>query len=123
MNYNDFKMSEFQPPTMQESYQPHMVQFGQKKITFKAFLTLIAGLILALAVSVTLPYGVLMGLYILLVFSIMAYNVNCVQTGHCYFWAWILTVLYLIYASFAVFFLITKGPAIAEKLLPKSPKK
>lgn len=123
MNFNDFKMSEFQPPVIQESYKPHMVQFGQKKITFKAFLTLLAGLILALTVSVTLPYGVFIGLYILLIFSIMAYNVNCVQTGHCYFWAWILTMVYLIYTIFAVYFFLTKGEAIAEMIFPKSAKK
>ncbi len=119
MNFNDYKMSEFQPPVMQESYKPHMVDFGKKKITFKAMLTLIAGVILALTVSITLPYGVFLGLYILLIFSIMAYNVNCVQTGHCYFWAWILTVLYLFYASFAIFFLLTKGKDFADKLMPK----
>lgn len=122
----EFKMSEFQPPNMQESYKPYMVQFGQKKITFKAFLTLIAGLILALAVSISLPYGVFLGLYILLIFSLMAYNVNCVQQGHCYFWAWILTVLYLVYASFAVFFILTKKDAIAKAFMPSpknSPKK
>ncbi len=118
----EFKMSEFQPPVIQEYYKPQMVQFGEKKITFKAFLTLVAGVILALTVSVTLPYGVFLGLYILLIFSIMAYNVNCVQTGHCYFWAWILTVLYLFYAAIAVFFLLTKGNVLKQKMFP-SPKK
>lgn len=106
-------MSLFPNPT-----QPtKTVKFVGLDITFNAFLTLVAGLILSVVLVFTIPtYGIFAGLYILLLFSLLAYNVNCVQVGHCYLWAWILTVVYLVYAGIVVGILFTKKDVLVEKI-------
>ena len=79
-----------EPSTTQQD-KVKMVNLFNKKITHNAYLTLLAGLVLSLTFAFTIPHGVFIGLYILLMFTLLAYNVNCDQVGHCSMWAWILT--------------------------------
>jgi hypothetical protein len=97
-------MQEYSPPMQEKS----LISLGEHtKVTRAAFYTLIAGLILSIVIAFTFPVsGPLIGIFVLLVWVLLAYNINCVQVGHCYTWAWILTIFYLIYISFAVFALI-----------------
>jgi hypothetical protein len=86
------------------------------KLTRAAFYTLFAGLILSIVIAFTLPvYGPLIGIVVLFVWMLVAYNLNCVQVGHCNNWAWILTVFYLVYIGFAIFALIYHNDKIAAK--------
>lgn len=100
-----------------------MISLGDNiKVTRAAFLTLLAGLILSIVIAFTFPVsGPLVGIVVLLVWMLVAYNVNCVQVGHCYKWAWILTIFYLIYVGFAIFALIYHNDKIAAKYNIKSP--
>ena len=83
------------------------VQIGGLKVSINAFLTFIAGLVFSVVVTIVMPFGAFAGMYILLIFTLFAYNVNCVQVGHCKTWAWILTILYVIYVVFLSIMLIS----------------
>lgn len=99
-----------------------MVTVFNKKITHNAHLTLVAGLILSLTFAFTIPYGVFVGLYTLLMFTLLSYNVNCVQVGHCTLWAWILTAVYVVYAAIVVGFLLFKKDVIIASIAKKMKK-
>jgi hypothetical protein len=87
------------------------VDFFGKKISRAAFYTLVAGILFALTISLFIPYGGFIGLYILLVFLLMSYNVNCAQVGHCHVWAWILTTIYIVYVILSVIIILTNPTA------------
>jgi hypothetical protein len=80
------------------------------KLTIQSFVTLLCGIVISVIMFIvsykafdigTVLFNVAI---ILLSFIILAYNVNCVQLGHCYTWSWILTIFYCI---IVVLFIIT----------------
>lgn len=92
-----------------------------KKIARPAFITLLSGIILALVIAIFIPYGVFIAIYVLLIFLLLSYNINCTLVGHCKTWAWILTVIYLIYVTISVIVIFTNKDAwIAMFMRPKT---
>jgi len=81
-----------------------MISLGDNlKVTRAAFYTLVAGVVFALVVAFTTPvWGPIVAIVTLLIWMLAAYNVNCVQVGHCYTWGWVLTTVYLVTVSFAL---------------------
>lgn len=69
-----------------------------KEITLQSKIILVAGIILSITIAIFAPrpYNIWIAIYFLFVAMIAAYNVNCAQVGHCYTWAWILTVTYVL---------------------------
>ena len=98
-----------------------MISLGENiKVTRAAFFILIAGIIVSLVLAFTAPFiGPIIGLFALIGVMIWAYTVNCIQVGHCYAWAWILTILYILNASILCWKLIVDG---GVKTLSKIPK-
>ena len=109
-------------PVVTKEDKVKMVSLFNKRITYNAYLTLLAGLVMSLTFAFTIPHGVFIGLYILLMFTLLAYNVNCVQVGHCSMWAWILTAVYVIYAVIVVAFLIFKKDTVVANIAKKLKK-
>jgi hypothetical protein len=99
-------------PKMQHEIK-YIEVFG-KKISRAAFYTLVSGIFLSLVVSVFVPYGFFIGVYILLVVLLASYNVNCAQVGHCHVWAWILTIIYIVYVSISIIIIIANPEAWAS---------
>lgn len=66
------------------------------KISQLSVVVLVSSFVLALAMLFVGPMGFLGSLTVLLAGALAAYNVNCVQVGHCQTWALILTVFYVI---------------------------
>lgn len=88
-----------------------------KKQIDKPELVLIFGFILSLVALFTLKeFGFLISLYIIAIFCVASYNLYCVIHGKCVIWSNILTVLYILYASILIFFLITKKELIGKKI-------
>jgi len=71
------------------------VTIGSLNITIPALITAISGLILGIILAFKI--NMYMGLILLPVILIAAYNVNCAIVGHCTTWAWILTGVYMLY--------------------------
>ena len=89
----------------------NMVSIGSLQITVASLITFSCGVIIALMLLFTGPYGIFVSLYVLLLFVVLAYNVNCAQVGHCTVWAWVLTAVYLFYTVVAVLLFIFNYPA------------
>lgn len=100
-----------------------MVQLGSVKITLAAFVTLVAGLVLAVALFFVGSFGPILSVYVLLVFMLLSYNVNCAQLGHCKVWAWFLTIVYVFYALVIVFATFTKKDLLVKALSEKMKKR
>lgn len=75
-----------------------MISVGALRVTLPAFIVLIAGLVLATVIAFTLPkVGIAFSLFLLLSAVITAYNINCVQVGHCVAWGWFLAIVNVVY--------------------------
>lgn len=77
-----------------------MISVGSLRVTLPAFIVLVAGLVLATVIAFTVPLpqvGIAFSLFILLAAIVTAYNVNCVQVGHCVAWGWFLAILNVLY--------------------------
>jgi hypothetical protein len=107
------------PMTPPQSNVKFVNMFG-RKISRAAFYTLFAGVVFAIVISVFIPYGIFIGVYILLVFLLLSYNVNCAQVGHCYVWAWILTFIYVTYVSLSVLIIITNKDVWMNLYIPQT---
>ena len=73
------------------------IDFFGIKISLNAYIILIAGLIMCIILIFIAPYGPLFASIAFLMVIAAAYNVNCVQVGHCKIWAWALTIFYIIF--------------------------
>ena len=95
-----------------EQNDDRSVHFLGVKISLAAFLSLIAGIIVAILAIVTAPkpFGIFFGLVLLGSACLASYNVNCSQVGHCHVWAWILTVIYVFGAVGAIISFMTNKP-------------
>ena len=90
--------------TTEEPQKVRMVSFGGVKISMNAYMIVIAGIILSVTLAFLVPQvGPLVGLFVLFLFMVLSYNVNCVLLGHCHIWAWFLTITYLIYTGVVVY--------------------
>lgn len=110
-----------QQEAMNKSKDPKMIHlYKDIWITRPAYWTMLIGIFLSIVISVTIsiysPYTTYKNLFIIviyvlsfvLLFTILTYNVNCVQVGHCQKLAWILTIFYLIYAVILPIILATR---------------
>lgn len=95
-----------------------MVSIGPFKITLAAFITFVAGIFVAIALLFAGSIGPMMSLFTLFVFMILSYNVNCLQLGHCNIWAWFLTIVYVIYATFVLVVSVSKRGELSNVLSP-----
>lgn len=88
------------------------VHFMGVKISLAAFLSLIAGIIVAILTMVAAPkpFGIFAGLLLLGGACLASYNVNCTQVGHCHVWAWVLTAVYIVGAVSAIIGFMTNKP-------------
>jgi hypothetical protein len=88
------------------------VSFLGVKISLASFLSLIAGIIVAVLTIFVAPkpFGIFFGLVLLGSACLAAYNVNCTQVGHCHVWAWILAVIYIIGAVGAIGKFVSNKP-------------
>lgn len=96
-----------------------VVSVGKVKITKAAFVTIHAGILLATVLAFVGPYGVFISIYVLLLFSLLAYNVNCTQVGHCNTWAWILTFVYVFYVAIIIIMFFTKKDMLVKAVTQK----
>lgn len=96
-----------------------VITIGKNKITLTAFLTFLAGLVLAVILPFVGSYGIFLSIYVLLLFVLLAYNVNCAQVGHCHVWAWVLTLVYVGYVALAVVLIFTKKDLFKKVLSEK----
>lgn len=102
--------------TTEKKDEVTMIKFGELSISLASFLTLLSGFIVAVLIMFASKKTFVLGLTTFLVFCVVAYNVNCVQLGHCNTYAWILTILYMGYAAiFALLFFRNKS-AFNKKL-------
>ena len=100
-----------------------MVHLNDKmQVTLQSFLIIIFGIVFCIAIFIAsykvMPLGVvLLNIAIIIIaFGLQAYNVHCVQTGQCYVWAWILTVLICsVIVLFIVSMILSKGSMSAVK--------
>jgi hypothetical protein len=86
-------------------------------MSLTAFIVALTGIILALAIVMTVPSIWPASLVIMLVFFLGAYIVNCTVYGHCKVLAWVLTVLYAINAV-SIFALATTVKNYKPDLVP-----
>lgn len=93
-----------------------MIKFGELSISLASFLTLLSGFVVAAIIMFASKKTVMLGLSTFLVFCIVAYNVNCVQLGHCTTYAWILTILYIGYAAIFALLFFKNKKAFNKKL-------
>jgi hypothetical protein len=112
-SFHAFATPTTQPPKQEQEHKLVMISLGDNiKITRAAFCILIAGIILSLVLAFTAPFiGPIIGLFALIGVMLWAYTVNCIQVGHCYAWAWILTIIYILNASLLCWKLIVDGGA------------
>ena len=99
--------------------QVKMVTVGSWKITLAALITLISGLVLAVVFLFMGRFGLILSMWVLLLFVLASYNVNCAQMGHCRVWAWTLTILYVVYVTIIAVAALTKKETILAKLNKK----
>jgi type III secretory pathway component EscU len=101
-----------------------MVSIGQLHITIASLITFCCGIIVALMLLFVGPYGIFMSVYVLLLFLVLAYNVNCAQVGHCNTWAWVLTAIYIFYTVIAVILFVFNYPKFLKTVrISASPQK
>jgi hypothetical protein len=80
---------------MDQYSKPIFVNFANIRMTSDAFLVLISGIFLFLFLTFTLGFKNFY-LVILLVYSTMAYKINCMHVGSCHFYARYLSIATLI---------------------------
>lgn len=78
------------------------VTVGPLKVTYPAFLVLLAGVVGAV-ITLFIPYGVFVSIYLILMASVASYTINCTLVGNCTMWAWLLAVLDIIIIIAAIF--------------------
>lgn len=93
-----------------------MIKIGELSISLASFLTLCSGFVVAVIIMFASRKTFMLGLSTFLVFCIVAYNVNCVQLGHCTTYAWILTILYIGYAAIFALLFFRNKTAFYKKL-------
>ena len=76
---------------MDQYSKPVFVNFANIRMTSDAFLVLISGIFLFLFLTFTLGFKNFY-LVILLVYSTMAYKINCMHVGSCHFYAKYLSI-------------------------------
>ena len=110
-------------PKKEQEHKLVMISLGDNiKVTRAAFCILVAGIILSLVLAFTVPFvGPIIGLFALIGVMLWAYTINCIQVGHCYAWAWILTIIYIFNAVILCWKLIVDGGA--KTISSKFPKK
>lgn len=100
-----------------------MIPFAGTKVSRASFCVLLAGItvsiLLAIFLPLPLPVSILIAIYVLLMALLAAYNVNCVQVGHCKVWAWILTGLYIFSVAISALVLLMKNDEWANIYMPK----
>jgi hypothetical protein len=113
--------------TIRQEDSVRIVTIGSLKLTLAAFITLLSGVVLALGIALLGGAFTFVSLYVLLLFVVIAYNVNCAQVGHCKVWAWFLTIVYVVYASIFTLAILTNKESIkkvfASKFLKKGGKR
>lgn len=101
-----------------------LIQIGSLRISVQALVVAIAGIVFSMAMSyiigIMIPYGYIVGLFLLPVFLLAAYSINCMIVGECVVWAWILTVLYVINFLATLVAFTVKMKAIRAKRLQSS---
>lgn len=101
-----------------------MIPFAGTKVSRASFCVLLAGItvsiLLAIFLPLPLPVSILIAIYVLLMALLAAYNVNCVQVGHCKVWAWILTGLYIFSVAISALVLLMKNDEWANIYMPKA---
>jgi hypothetical protein len=69
------------------------------KITPASVYVLLAGIVLSIFLfCVMKKYALFISLFMLVIFSINSYTVNCVEVGNCSVWMWTLTAINIAYA-------------------------
>ena len=102
---------------MEETKDYRIIKIGKLKISLQSLIIVIGGIFLSLILSVFLNIWV--GLGLLPIFLLSAYNVNCTLVGHCTIWAWILTSLFLIQVLSYLLIFIVNGPETLKNVLKR----
>lgn len=72
--------------------------FDRFDVSTPAFVIFVAGLIMGIIIVLIQPSFWMIGLLVVLLFFVAAYNVNCTLVGNCKYWALFLTSFYVSYA-------------------------
>lgn len=87
-------------------------------ISRPAFWVLFFGLIFSIIIMFTAPKysGIIAGPIVFLVVILLTYNINCFMVGHCQIWAWMLTVLYILFIILAVISMLFKSETVMDDI-------
>ena len=85
-----------------------IITVGGVRMTKAAFATLAAGVLASIILTVTMPYGWIAGIAVMLISMLSAYKINCMVVGHCNIFATLLMVLFIIHAGLTALAGITK---------------
>jgi hypothetical protein len=103
---------------MEQYYKPVFVTFANIEMTSDAFIVLLSGIFMFLFLSLTNGLNYLY-LIILLVYGIMAYQINCMHVGSCHFYAKYLSIATLINVLFFTLYSKSKDKTNIIKNLTK----
>jgi hypothetical protein len=76
------------------------ITVGKLTLSIQAFITALVGIVIG--TMVILRGGVFLGVLTTGLFFVTAYSVNCMVVGKCVVWAWVLAIVYTLYAVLAV---------------------
>lgn len=103
-----------------------LVKIGSLRISVQALVVAIAGIVFSMAISyitgIMIPHGYIVGVFLLPIFLLAAYSINCMIVGECIIWAWILTVLYVINFLATLVAFTVKMKSIRSKRLKATTK-
>jgi hypothetical protein len=90
--------SEEQNTVVDQREEIKTIDFFGIRISLNAYIILIVGFIVCIILIFMPPYGPFAAAILLLFVVIAAYNVNCLLVGHCKIWAWVVTIVYIIFS-------------------------
>jgi len=92
----------------------YTVTIGDYKISLTAFLSLVVGFIVSLAMIYYMPNSFQPAVVTLLMALVVSYELNCYEYGKCDTFAWIVYTLYLIYSIILVYIMYKHKTAPLE---------
>lgn len=100
----------------------YVLTFGKINISLSAFLALVAGFIIAISTVIFIPNSIQIAFISILTSVVIAYEINCFEFGKCDILAWGVSIMYIIYSIFILYFIyknrskITKLPSFKNLL-------
>jgi hypothetical protein len=81
----------------------YQIKISDSVISLNVFIVILCGLLIGIATVYLKPYRFDIAIMPILMSLVAAYNIHCVEVGHCGSWSLILTGLYLINAITVIY--------------------